>query len=415
MPPPGKPGASPPSTTTIEVRSTSGAPRFVAEINRTCWEVDINMGDTVEIVGLASRSELNGCHGTVLIDVDEPPERVAVQVACDGSPPQQIQVRPANLILRKFRQDRSEVNFVGPSGNLEIKTMGWCHLNGHGEHVAPQTFAGNWWHVFSEERRTQIVEQAAGVTKRGSLRTHEQRCYPWVRGYEAAVPGSTATDDGSDLFDRAVSLAEEGRLDECLLLFRRLVETEPKEPSHYVNVAGILDQQGRQLAAVKTTLRAMEVLGELAGSMRLGPVAQLHDDPMWLGMLADAFLSITGLRVTVAGDWWSRSLPDWFNDASLKELSAKAVSVLPASANVWQMRGMVLARRPPVNEWPPAQSRLPDRSPVQPGPPHPRSAAELLEAAAAFERAHELEPSVYVSATKNADKCRAEAAGAGDS
>ena len=42
------------------------------------------------------------------------------------------------------------------------------------------------------------------------------------------MPGSTATDDGSDLFDRAVSLAEEGRLDECLLLFRRLVETEPK-------------------------------------------------------------------------------------------------------------------------------------------------------------------------------------------
>ena len=82
--------------------------------------------------------------------------------------------------------------------------------------------------------------------------------------------------------------------------------------------------------------------------------------------------------------------PEWWNDEGLKAMSARVVSAAPDDGIAHQMRAMVLSGR--CGAW-------------EAGP---RSAAELKEAAAHFERAVALCPAPAAKAafTGNAEQCR---------
>ena len=87
--------------------------------------------------------------------------------------------------------------------------------------------------------------------------------------------------------------------------------------------------------------------------------------------------------------------PEWWNDEGLKALSARVVRALPNGQAAHSMRAVVL--RGQCNAW-------------EAGP---RSAAELMDAAADFDRAAALSPAPAVRAgfADAADECRSSALG----
>ena len=82
--------------------------------------------------------------------------------------------------------------------------------------------------------------------------------------------------------------------------------------------------------------------------------------------------------------------PEWWNDEGLKTLSARVVRTAPNDVRANQMRALVLRGR--LSTW-------------EAGP---RSAAELMEAAAHFDRAAALcdAPAVKGDRARLADTCR---------
>ena len=86
--------------------------------------------------------------------------------------------------------------------------------------------------------------------------------------------------------------------------------------------------------------------------------------------------------------------PEWWNDEGLKALSARVVRAAPDDMHAHQMRGLVLSGQ---------------HSGWEAGP---RSAAELSEAAAHFDRSAALDPAPAMKAglAGHADWCRSKAA-----
>ena len=388
----------------IEVRSPSGAPAFFAPVGHARWEVWVSEGDSVEVVGLEKRSDLNGCMGSVIRDVK--PDDARIQVRVDkGGTPECVQVRPCNLILRAFCHDRCEVNFVRRGGDIEIKTPGWCASNGF-TCIAPQAFCGDWWSTnFAEEEKANILSRAARIAR--GLRTHEQFMRPWAQGYPVAADVDQ-TDDQEACWQRALALTEQEEYGKAVDAWRKFISIWEREPSALKNLGECFHALGHRLFAVRTFLRGLEVLGELL--IATGQVAdELYEEPKWLTMVADVFAEIVSLSWMDSGDWWSHSLPEWWNDESLKVISNKAVTKLPDLPMSWWMRACVLSMSGDDAQWPATRMRYPDRSRVSPGPEHPRSVAELREAAKCFERAHELEPDTFSNALGLANAARARA------
>ena len=87
--------------------------------------------------------------------------------------------------------------------------------------------------------------------------------------------------------------------------------------------------------------------------------------------------------------------PEWWSDEELKALSARVVRAAPDDVRVHKMRAMVLSARAGIS-WGAG----------------PRSAAELREAAAHFDRAAALcpYPALKAGLTDFADQCRRQAA-----
>ena len=364
----------------------------------------VSEGDLVEVVGLEKRSDLNGCVGSVIRDVRSDDVRIQVRVDKGGTP-ECVQVRPCNLILRAFCHDRCEVNFVRRGGDIEIKTPGWCVSNGF-TCIAPQTFCGDWWSTdFAEEEKANILSRAARIARR--LRTHEQFMRPWAQGYPAAADVDQ-TDDEEACWQRALTLSEQEEYDKAVDAYRKFISINKQreaEPSALTNLGSCFLALGLQLFAVQTFLRALEVLSEsLIATAQVAD--ELYEEPVWLTMVAGVFTEIVSLSWMDSGDWWSHSLPEWWNDESLKVISKKAVTKLPDRPMSWWMRACVLSGEDA--QWPATRMRYPDRSRVSPGPEHPRSVAELREAATCFERAHELEPD-FPNALANAARARASA------
>jgi len=151
--------------------------------------------------------------------------------------------------------------------------------------------------------------------------------------------------------------------------YREAIALEPNKPEAYFNLGAVLDNSGH-VEAAQRYLEASERLP--VGSER------------WAEATANAFDMLAQEECAEVAK------PEWWSDEGLKALSARVVQAAPTFATAHSMRAWVLSGQ--CGAW-------------EVGP---RSAAELKEAAAHWERAAELSraPAVKAYNTSNAAAIR---------
>ena len=149
---------------------------------------------------------------------------------------------------------------------------------------------------------------------------------------------------------------------------------KPDEPEAYFNLGMALANSGQYVEAAQRLLEAKERY--LVGSEE------------WAKATAWAFTTLIQEACAEVAK------PEWWSDEGLKALSARVVRAAPDHLGSNQMRGLVLSGQ---------------HSGWEAGP---RSAAELSEAAAHFDRSAALDPAPAMKAglAGHADWCRSKAA-----
>ena len=155
--------------------------------------------------------------------------------------------------------------------------------------------------------------------------------------------------------------------------YREAIALKPDEPVAYYNLGDTLNCSAHYVEAAQRFLEAKERY--LVGSEAWGDATAFAFDM---------------LRLKVCGEV---AKPEWWNDEGLKALSARVVRAAPSLQIAHLMRGVVLSGQ--YDAW---EAR-------------PRSAAELMEAAACFDRASALSPAPAVKAAVAlcAGSCRSQA------
>ena len=158
--------------------------------------------------------------------------------------------------------------------------------------------------------------------------------------------------------------------------YREAIALEPDEAGAYLNLGSVLSDSGHYVEAAQRYLEAMERLS--VGS------------EYWAIATAYAFDMLKQEECAEVAK------PEWWNDEGLKALSARVVRAAPNKASAHTMRATVLCGMA-YDAW-------------ELGP---RSAAELMEAAAHFERSAALSnaPTVKAEKIRLAGLCRSEAVG----
>ena len=158
-------------------------------------------------------------------------------------------------------------------------------------------------------------------------------------------------------------------------VFREAIALRPDEPTAYANLGAALGNSGHNVEAAQRFLEAKERL--LVGSEG------------WSKATAKAFAMLEREECSKVAK------PEWWNDEGLKALSARVVRAAPNDEVTIQMRAIVLSGLSSAWE------------------AGPRSAAELIEAAAHFERAAALcnAPAVKAEYALFAGRCRDQAVG----
>ena len=152
--------------------------------------------------------------------------------------------------------------------------------------------------------------------------------------------------------------------------YRGAIALEPDEPWAYFNLGTALNASGHYVESAQRYLEAKERY----------PVGS----ELWARATAMAF---DLLKLDVCAE---AAKPEWWSDEGLKALSARVVRAAPNEASAFTMRATVLSGA--CGGWEVA----------------PRSAAELMEAAALFERAGAMHsaPALKAQLTSLAGSCR---------
>ena len=155
---------------------------------------------------------------------------------------------------------------------------------------------------------------------------------------------------------------------------REAIPLRPDVPTAYLNLGAVLSTSGHYVEALQRFLEARERL----------PVGSVH----WAQATTEAFDMLRSKECAEVAK------PEWWNDEGLKALSARVVRVAPNDAPANSMRAWVLSGR---------SGGLSDTG--------PRSAAELKEAAAHFDRAAALSnaPVMKAEFARVAVACRTQA------
>jgi tetratricopeptide (TPR) repeat protein len=155
--------------------------------------------------------------------------------------------------------------------------------------------------------------------------------------------------------------------------YREAIALRPDEPIAYYNLGLVLDNSGHYVEAAQRYLEAKERLP--VGSERWAVATAHAFDMLHMPECAEV------------------AKPEWWNDEGLKALSARVVRAAPNDAAGYIMRAAVL-------------------TPMIDACTGPRSAAELREAAAHWERAEALSdmPVVKADSARRAAACRGLAA-----
>jgi tetratricopeptide (TPR) repeat protein len=230
---------------------------------------------------------------------------------------------------------------------LKIPTTYWCDVNCPGN-------PGAW------QRHTPVHKAARKLRKRsedGGVTQQQDR--------EIAERAARAAAESGDAYDEL--LAECARYmskqdyRRAARASREAIALRPDEPVAYYNLGAALGNSGHDVEAAQRYLQAKERF----------PVGSVG----WARATAQAFSMLTQEVCAEVAK------PEWWNDEGLKALSARVVRAAPDDLEANRMRALVLSRQ--FDAW-------------EAGP---RSAAELREAAAHFDRAAALQPAPAVKAS----------------
>ena len=262
------------------------------------------------------------------------PPDVAISLACFGC-----------ARLPSEMGDGREKHPVCPiCRELKIPTTYWCDVNCPGNPGAWKRHAP----VHKSVRKLRKANEDGGVGQQQAREIAEENA-------------RTAAQTG-DAYDELV--AEGGRYTSqqdprrAARTYREAIAMRPDDPQAYFNLGAALSNSGHFVEAVQRFLEAKERY----------PVGS----ELWARATAAVFsLLIQKACAEVAK-------PEWWSDEGLKALSARVMRAAPDDVNANRMRAFVLRG-------------LLDASEVK-----PRSAAELREAAAHFDRAAALHPAPAV-------------------
>ena len=185
-----------------------------------------------------------------------------------------------------------------------------------------------------------------------------------------APPAANQGDEYHELMAEGSRYASEQDWRKAGKAYREAIALRPDRPEAYFNLGGALGNSGHYVEAAQRFLEAMERF----------PVGSEH----WAWATADAFEM---LRLDECAEVVK---PEWWNDEGLKALSARVLRAAPNEESPIDMRAYVLSGFSDAWEM------------------GPRSAAELKEAAAHFDRSAALcdAPVWKVELSSLADECR---------
>ena len=245
---------------------------------------------------------------------------------------------------------------------LKLQTIYMCGMN------CPAN-PGAWelHGVFHKKLRKQRKRQEDGGVARQRDRETAERA-----AREAAQSG----DAYEELVAKGIRYGSKEDYRKAGKAYREAIALRPDEPDAYYNLAGALANSGHVVEAAQRFLEAEERLPVGSGG--------------WAQATAQAF------DVLMNKECDEVAKPEWWNDEGLKALSARVVRAAPNIAVPNLMRAYALSGF--------------SKGAWEAGP---RSAAELREAAAYFDRAAAMSsaPAARAEFASHADKCRGLAAG----
>ena len=276
------------------------------------------------------------------------PPDVAISLACFGC-----------ARLPSEMGDGREKHPVCPiCRELKIPTTYWCDVNCPGNPGAWKRHAP----VHKAVKRHRKANEDGGMQRR-----HREAAERQAR--RAAQTG----DEYDELIAEGARYASQQDTRRAARAFREAIALRPDEPAAYANLGAALTNSGHYVEAAQWLLEAKERF----------PVGSVG----WAWATAGAFCMLTEEVCAEVAK------PEWWNDEGLKALSARVVRAAPGFMQASQMRAAVLAGQCAAWE------------------AGPRSAAELREAAAHFERAATLcaAPAIKADLADAAAGCRSQA------
>jgi tetratricopeptide (TPR) repeat protein len=278
------------------------------------------------------------------------PPDVAISLACFGCarlPSEMGDGREKHPVCPKCRE-------------LKIPTTYWCDVNCPGNPAAWKRHAP----VHKAVRKQRERNEDGGVMQ---LRDRE------VAEEEARRAAQTG-DAYDELMAEGARYMSQQDHRRAARAYREAIALRPDEPLAYANLGIALDSSAHYVEAAQRYLEAKERF----------PVGSVG----WARATALAFVAFGKLVQEACAEV---AKPEWWSDEGLKALSARVVRAAPDVIHAHMMRAMVLSAR--YGGW-------------EAGP---RSAAELREAAAHFERAAALCAALQWKAqfACDADWCRA--------
>eukprot|EP00964_Phaeocystis_antarctica_P040910 scaffold23416_cov51-Phaeocystis_antarctica.AAC.1 len=278
------------------------------------------------------------------------PPNVAVSLACVG----------CGRLPSEMDDEREKHPLCRKCRKLKLPTTYWCCVNCPGNPGASQLHVA----YHKEEKRERVRREDGGAAQQRTRETAERQAR------DAAQTG----DKYMELIAEGIQYVSNQDLRRAGRAFREAIALKPDEPVAYFNLGNALNDSGHWVEAAQRYLEAKE----------RHPVGSEH----WAQATAAAF---DMLRKEECGEV---AKPEWWNDEELKALSARVVRAAPNNEPANQMRAEVL--RGCGGAW-------------EAGP---RSAAELREAAAYYERAAALctAPAMKAELAGFAGRCRSEVA-----
>jgi hypothetical protein len=279
------------------------------------------------------------------------PPNVAISLACFG----------CGRLPSEMGDGREKHPVCPKCRELKIPTTYWCCVNCPGNPGAWKRHAP----VHKEVRQLRERNEDGGVRQQRDREIAER---------EARRAAQTG-DAYDELIAECARYASQQDWRRAARAFREAIALRPDEPIAYYNLGTALGNSAHHVEAAQRFLEAKERY----------PVGSEG----WAMATAGAFGM---LRLEACAEV---AKPEWWNDAGLKALSARVERAAPDDHQANQMRADVLVGQ--YGFW-------------EAGP---RSAAELREAAAHFERGAALEPAPALKAqyARNAAWCRQQAVG----